>query len=39
MFSEEEKEIKIHGHCQKSAKLSRATFTMLNVPKNTTVTI
>jgi FAD/FMN-containing dehydrogenase/Fe-S oxidoreductase len=39
-FSEEEKQIKIHGHChQKALSSIEATFTMLNVPKNTTVTI
>ena len=39
-FSEEAKEIKIHGHChQKSLSSVQATFAMLNIPKNTTVTI
>ena len=39
-FSEEEKQIKIHGHChQKSLSTIEATFTMLNVPKNNKVTI
>lgn len=39
-FSEESKEIKIHGHChQKSLSSVQATFAMLNIPKNTTVTI
>ena len=39
-FSEEVKEIKIHGHChQKSLSSVQATFAMLNIPKNTTVTI
>jgi Fe-S oxidoreductase len=39
-FSEEKKEIKIHGHChQKSLSSVEATFAMLNLPKNNTVTI
>jgi FAD/FMN-containing dehydrogenase/Fe-S oxidoreductase len=39
-FSDEEKQIKIHGHChQKALSSVEATFTMLNVPSNTTVTI
>ena len=39
-FSEEEKIIKIHGHChQKSLSTMEATFAMLNVPKNSSVTI
>ncbi len=39
-FSEESKEIKIHGHChQKSLSSVEATFAMLNLPKNNTVTI
>jgi FAD/FMN-containing dehydrogenase/Fe-S oxidoreductase len=39
-FSEEAKEIKIHGHChQKSLSSVQPTFTMLNLPKNTKVTI
>jgi len=39
-FSEEEKTIKIHGHChQKSLSNMEATFAMLNVPKNSSVTI
>jgi len=39
-FSEEAKEIKIHGHChQKSLSSVEATFAMLNLPKNNTVTI
>jgi FAD/FMN-containing dehydrogenase/Fe-S oxidoreductase len=39
-FSEETKEIKIHGHChQKSLSSVEATFAMLNLPKNNTVTI
>jgi hypothetical protein len=38
--SEEEKTIKIHGHChQKSLSTMEATFAMLNVPKNSSVTI
>ncbi|MNQ96757.1 Anaerobic glycerol-3-phosphate dehydrogenase subunit C [compost metagenome] len=40
LFSEEPKEIKIHGHChQKSLSSVEATFAMLNLPKNNTVTI
>jgi FAD/FMN-containing dehydrogenase/Fe-S oxidoreductase len=39
-FSNEGKQIKIHGHChQKSLSTIEATFTMLNVPKNNKVTI
>ncbi|MEN2402263.1 FAD-linked oxidase C-terminal domain-containing protein [Flavobacterium sp. MC2016-06] len=39
-FSEEKKEIKIHGHChQKSLSSVEATFAMLNLPKNNLVTI
>ncbi|OAB29391.1 hypothetical protein SAMN05444395_11915 [Flavobacterium fryxellicola] len=39
-FSDEQKTIKIHGHChQKSLSTMEATFAMLNVPKNNTVTI
>lgn len=39
-FSDEEKEIKIHGHChQKALSSVEATFAMLNIPKNTKVTI
>lgn len=39
-FSEETREIKIHGHChQKSLSSVEATFAMLNLPKNNTVTI
>jgi Fe-S oxidoreductase len=39
-FSDEEKTIKIHGHChQKSLSTIEATFAMLNVPKNSSVTI
>ena len=39
-FSEETKEIKIHVHChQKSLSSVEATFAMLNLPKNNTVTI
>lgn len=39
-FSEETKEIKIHAHChQKSLSSVEATFAMLNLPKNNTVTI
>jgi FAD/FMN-containing dehydrogenase/Fe-S oxidoreductase len=39
-FSEEKKEIKIHGHChQKSLSSVEATFAMLNLPTNNTVTI
>lgn len=39
-FSEVEKTIKIHGHChQKSLSSIEATFAMLNVPKNSSVTI
>lgn len=39
-FSDEKKEIKIHGHChQKSLSSVQATFAMLNIPKNNTVTI
>jgi FAD/FMN-containing dehydrogenase/Fe-S oxidoreductase len=39
-FSETEKTIKIHGHChQKSLSSVEASFAMLNVPKNSSVTI
>ncbi|WP_374175344.1 FAD-binding and (Fe-S)-binding domain-containing protein [Flavobacterium tructae] len=39
-FSGEKKEIKIHGHChQKSLSSVEATFAMLNLPVNNTVTI
>ena len=39
-FSEIKKSIKIHGHChQKSLSTVEATFVMLNVPKNSEVTI
>lgn len=39
-FSDMEKTIKIHGHChQKSLSTVEATFAMLNVPKNSSVTI
>ncbi|MCW2120133.1 FAD-binding and (Fe-S)-binding domain-containing protein [Flavobacterium sp. 7A] len=39
-FSDEIKEIKIHGHChQKALSTVEATFAMLNIPKNNTVTI
>ena len=39
-FTDEEKEIKIHGHChQKALSSIEATFAMLNIPKNTRVTI
>ncbi|MCG9792618.1 FAD-binding and (Fe-S)-binding domain-containing protein [Flavobacterium algicola] len=39
-FSDEPKEIKIHGHChQKALSTVEATFAMLNIPKNNTVTI
>jgi hypothetical protein len=39
-FSDEVREIKIHGHChQKSLSSIEATFAMLNVPKNSTVAI
>ncbi|NGY37193.1 FAD-binding protein [Flavobacterium sp. XN-5] len=39
-FTDEVREIKIHGHChQKSLSSIEATFAMLNVPKNSTVTI
>ncbi|SHM35121.1 FAD-binding and (Fe-S)-binding domain-containing protein [Flavobacterium xanthum] len=39
-FSDEQKTIKIHGHChQKSLSTMEATFAMLNVPKNSSVTI
>ena len=39
-FSDIEKSIKIHGHChQKSMSSVEATFAMLNLPKNSTVTI
>ena len=39
-FSDTEKSIKIHGHChQKSLSSIEATFAMLNLPKNSSVTI
>jgi hypothetical protein len=39
-FSDIVKEIKIHGHChQKSLSTVEATFAMLNLPKNSSVTI
>lgn len=39
-FSDLEKSIKIHGHChQKSLSSVEATFAMLNLPKNSSVTI
>ncbi|MFL9829691.1 FAD-linked oxidase C-terminal domain-containing protein [Flavobacterium sp. ST-87] len=39
-FSTNAKQIKIHGHChQKALSTVEATFSMLNVPKNNTVTI
>ncbi len=39
-FSEKALEIKIHGHChQKSLSTIEATFAMLNLPKNNSVTI
>jgi hypothetical protein len=39
-FSDIVKEIKIHGHChQKSLSTVEATFAMLNLPQNTSVTI
>ena len=39
-FTDESKAIKIHGHChQKSLSAVEATFTMLNIPKNSSVTI
>ena len=39
-FSDNVKTIKIHGHChQKSLSSIEATFAMLNLPKNNTVTI
>lgn len=39
-FSEEQKTIKIHGHChQKSLSTIEASFAMLNLPKNSSVTI
>ena len=39
-FSDTAKTIKIHGHChQKSLSTVEASFTMLNVPKNSSVTI
>lgn len=39
-FSTNEKQIKIHGHChQKSLSAVEATFAMLNVPKNNSVTV
>ncbi|OAZ03866.1 anaerobic glycerol-3-phosphate dehydrogenase subunit C [Flavobacterium succinicans] len=39
-FSDQAKSIKIHGHChQKALSAVEATFVMLNLPKNNTVTI
>jgi FAD/FMN-containing dehydrogenase/Fe-S oxidoreductase len=39
-FSESEKNIKIHTHChQKTLSNQKATFTMLNIPENYSVTI
>jgi Fe-S oxidoreductase len=39
-FSDVQKSIKIHGHChQKSMSSVEATFTMLNLPRNSSVTI
>ena len=39
-FSDQAKEIKIHGHChQKALSTVEATFAMLNIPNNNTVTI
>ncbi len=39
-FIDDLREIKIHGHChQKSLSSVQATFAMLNIPKNNTVTI
>lgn len=39
-FSEDSKNIKIHGHChQKALSSLEPTFAMLNLPKNTNVTI
>jgi Fe-S oxidoreductase len=39
-FSDIQKTIKIHGHChQKSLSSVEATFAMLNLPKNSSVTI
>jgi FAD/FMN-containing dehydrogenase/Fe-S oxidoreductase len=39
-FSDAEKNIKIHGHChQKSLSSVEATFAMLNLPRNNSVTI
>nr|WP_315130599.1 FAD-linked oxidase C-terminal domain-containing protein [uncultured Flavobacterium sp.] len=39
-FSDVQKEIKIHGHChQKSLSSVEATFAMLNLPQNSSVTI
>lgn len=39
-FSDDEKSIKIHGHChQKSLSSVEATFAMLNLPRNSSVTI
>lgn len=40
LFSSEEKEIKIHGHChQKALSSTHASFQILNIPKNYKVTI
>ncbi len=39
-FTKKSKTIKIHGHChQKALSTTEATFTLLNLPKNYTVTI
>ncbi len=40
LFTSQEKEIKIHGHChQKALSSTHATFSMLNIPKNYKPTI
>ncbi len=40
LFSSEEKELKIHGHChQKALSSTHASFSILNIPKNYKVTI
>ena len=40
LFSSEEKEIKIHGHChQKALSSTHSSFQILNIPKNYKVTI
>ncbi|AUC14501.1 FAD-binding oxidoreductase [Tenacibaculum sp. SZ-18] len=40
LFTSQEKEIKIHGHChQKSLSTTHSIFTMLNLPKNYKVSI